>query len=149
MIQFGRAKPLNLLILTHFQLFFQWPKAPKKEPKSLPKSSLWAPKIKKKQEKQTLKKTLKIGCKKYQKRSQKGTAPFVAERSPKSQKSEPWAQNVPQASRRGPQAPKILKNHQKMSPRTSKITQNHENLVTQNQEIKMRHGGGLCAQRTR
>ena len=50
----------------------------------------------------------------------------------KSQKSEPWAQNVPQASRRGSQAPKIFKNHQKKSPRASKITQNHENLVTQN-----------------
>ena len=81
----------------------------------------------------------------------------MAERSPKSQKSEPWAQNVPQACRRGSQAPKILKNHQQMSPRASKITQNHENLVTQNQEnprkktfqeIKLRHGGGLCAQRT-
>ena len=55
-------------------------------------------------------------------------------------------------------SPKIFKNHQKMSPRASKITQNHENLVTQNpenprkktsriQEIKMRHGGGICAQR--
>ena len=53
------------------------------------------------------------------------------ETSPKSQKSEPWAQNVPQASRRGPQAPKILKNHRKMS---SEITQNHENLVTQNSQ---------------
>ena len=41
---------------------------------------------------------------------------FVAGRSPKSQKSEPWVQNVPQASRRGSQAPKILKNHQKMNP---------------------------------
>ena len=41
---------------------------------------------------------------------------FVAERSPKSQKSEPWAQNVPQASRKGSQAPKIFKNHQKNSP---------------------------------
>ena len=80
--------------------------------------------------------------------------PFRAERSPKSQKSEPWASNVAQASRRGSQAPKILKNHQKKSPRASKIIQNHENLVTQNpenprkktsriQEIKMRHGGGL------
>ena len=67
-------------------------------------------------------------------------------------------QNMPQASKRGSQAPKIRKNHQKMSPRASKITQNHANLVTQNQEnlrkqtsrfqeIKMRHGGGICAQR--
>ena len=71
-------------------------------------------------------KTIKKGAKK--------DYPFRAEKSPKSQKSEPWAQNVPQASRRGSQAPKILKNHQKMSPRASKITQNHENLVTQNQE---------------
>ena len=57
-----------------------------------------------------------------------------------------------------PRSPKIFKNHQKKSPRASKITQNHENLVTQNQEnprkktsriqeIKLRHGGGLCAQR--
>ena len=60
--------------------------------------------------------------------------PFRAEKFPKSPKSEPWAQNVPQASRRGSQAPKILKNHQKKSPRASKITQNHENLVTQNPE---------------
>ena len=67
-------------------------------------------------------------------------------------------QNMLQASKRGSQAPKIPKNHQKKSPRASKITQNHENLVTQNQEnprkktsriqeIKMRHGGGLRAQR--
>ena len=67
-------------------------------------------------------------------------------------------QNMLQASKRGSQAPKIFKNPQKMSPRASKITQNHENLVTQNQEnlrkqtsrfqeIKMRHGGGKCAQR--
>ena len=88
----------------------------------------------------------------------RGAGAFAPKTSPKSQKSEPWAQNVPQASRRGSQAPKILKNHQKKSPRASKITQNHENLVTQKQEnprkktsriqeIKMRHGGGLCAQR--
>ena len=133
-MQFGKAKPLNLLTLTHFQLFFQWPKAPKKEPKSLPKWSLWAPKITKKTEKQTLKKHTKKWMQKLSKKEPKRTTPFVAERSPKSQKSEPWAQNVPQASRRGSQAPKILKNHQKMSPRASKITQNHENLVTQNQE---------------
>ena len=67
-------------------------------------------------------------------------------------------QNMLQASRKGSQAPKIIKNHQNKSPRASKIIQNHENLVTQNQEnprkkssrfqeIKMRHGGGLCAQR--
>ena len=67
-------------------------------------------------------------------------------------------QNLLQASTRGSQAPKIFKNPQKMSPRASKITQNHENLVTHNQEnprkensriqeIKMRHGGGLRAQR--
>ena len=67
-------------------------------------------------------------------------------------------QNMLQASKRGSRASKILKNTQKMSPRASKITQNHENLVTRNQEnlrkqtsrfqeIKMRHGGGLCAQR--
>ena len=85
--------------------------------------------------------------------------PFRPEKSPKSQKSEPWAQNVPQASRKGSQAPKMRKNHKKMSPRASKIIQYHENLVTQNhenprnktsriQEIKNRHGGGLCAQRT-
>ena len=68
-------------------------------------------------------------------------------------------QNMLQASKRGSQAPKILKNHQKKSPRASTLTQNHENLVTKNpenpikktsriQEIKKRHGGGLCAQRT-
>ena len=73
---------------------------------------------------------------KVSKMSEKGTTPFVAERSPKSQQSELWAQNAPQASRRGSQAPKILKNHQKMSPRASKITQNHDNLVTQNQETR-------------
>ena len=44
-MQFGKAKPLNLLTLTHFQLFFQWPKAPKKEPKNLPKWTLWTLKI--------------------------------------------------------------------------------------------------------
>ena len=68
------------------------------------------------------------------KKDTKNACPFRAENSPKSQKSKPWAQNVPQASKRGSQASKILKNHQKKSPRASKITQNHENLVTQNQE---------------
>ena len=41
-------------------------------------------------------------------------------KSPKSLKSEPWAQNVPQASRRGPQAPKIFKNHEKWAPKSLK-----------------------------
>ena len=54
----------------------------------------------------------------------KGGGPFRGGNVPKSQKSEPWAQ-------KGPLAPKIPKNHQKMSPRASKITQNHENLVAQ------------------
>ena len=92
------------------------------------------------------------------KKDTKNACPFRAENSPKSQKSEPWAQNVPQASKRGSQASKIFKNHQKKHHRASKIIQNHENLVTQNQEnprkktsriqeIKMRHGGGLRAQR--
>ena len=71
-------------------------------------------------------KTIKKGAKK--------DYSFRAEKSPKSQKSEPWAQNVPQASRRGSQAPKIPKNHQKRAPRASKIAQHHENLITQNQE---------------
>ena len=118
--------------------------------KCLPFWMLLAPKITTNPKKQALKKTLKIGSKKYQKRA-KNWLLFRTETAPKSQKSEPWAQNVPQASRRGPQAPKILKNHQKMS---SKITQNYENLVTRNQEnprkknFKKWHGGGLCAQRT-
>ena len=43
-------------------------------------------------------------------------------------------QNMLQASKRSSQAPKIIKNRQKMSPRVSKITQNRENLVTQNLE---------------
>ena len=42
--------------------------------KCLPFWSLWAPKITKNTEKRTLKKTWKIGCKKYQKRSQKDLA---------------------------------------------------------------------------
>ena len=67
MMPFGRAKPLNLLMVTHFQLFFQWPKALKKESKSLPKWSLGAPQITKNQEKWALKKTLKIASKQYQK----------------------------------------------------------------------------------
>jgi len=110
----------------------------KSDPKSLPKWSPRAPQITQNQEKQALKKTLKNNTAKsgfvVAFCPQKGTPPFVAERSPKSQKSEHWAQNVFQASRRGSQAPKILKNHQKISPQASKITQNHKNLVTQNQE---------------
>ena len=62
-------------------------------------------------------------------------------------------------ARMGSQAPKILKNDQKMSSRASKITQNHENLLTQNpenprkknsriQEIKMRHTRVAHAMRT-
>ena len=58
-------------------------------------------------------KTIKKGAKK--------DYSFRAEKSPKSQKSEPWAQNVPQASRRGSQAPKILKNHQKWAPKSLEI----------------------------
>ena len=77
---------------------------------------LWAPKITKKQEKRTLKKNTKNWMQKVSKKEPKRTTPFVAERSPKSQKSEPWAQNVPQASRRGSQAPKILKNHEEITP---------------------------------
>ena len=37
MMQFKRAKPLNWLTVTHFQLFFQWPKASKTDFKSFPK----------------------------------------------------------------------------------------------------------------
>ena len=77
MIQFGRAKPLNLTTLTHFELFFQWPKAPKKEPKSLPKWSLWAPKITEKTEKQTLKKHTKKWMQKLSKKEPKRTTPFA------------------------------------------------------------------------
>ena len=39
---------------------------------------------------------------------------FRGGQSQKSQKSEPWAQNVTQASRTGSQAHKIFKNHEKM-----------------------------------
>ena len=88
----------------------------------------------KKTRKTNTQKNIENWMQKVSKKEPKRTTPFVAERSPKSQKSEPWAQNVPQASRRGSQAPKIPKNHQKMRPWASKITQNHENLVTQNQE---------------
>ena len=92
------------------------------------------------------------------KKGTKNEVPFRGGKVSKIIKIRALGQNMLQASKRGFQAPKILKNHQKMSPRASKITQNHENLVTQNQEnprkktssiqeIKMRHGGGLCAQR--
>ena len=40
---------------------------------------------------------------------------FAAVKSQKSEKSEPWAQNVIQAFRTGSQALKILKNHAKMN----------------------------------
>ena len=79
-------------------------------------------------------KNIKKWMQKVSKKEPKRDSFFRGVRSPKSQKSEPWAQNVPQASRRGSQAPKIFKNQQQKSPRASKITQNHENLVTQNQE---------------
>ena len=101
--------------------------------KCLPCWMLWAPKITKNQKQQALKKTLKMHPKNTKKGAKKGLL-FGPGTSPKSQKSEPWAQDVPQASRRGPQAPKILKNHQKMSPRGSKIVRNQGNLVTKNQE---------------
>ena len=88
----------------------------------------------------------------------KNEVPFRGGEVTKITKIRALGQNMLQASKRGSQAPEILKNHQKMSPRASKIIQNHENLVTPNQEnprkqtsriqeIKMRHGGGLCAQR--
>jgi len=92
------------------------------------------------------------------KKGAKNEVPFRGGEVTKIIKIRALGQNMLQASKRGSQAPKILKNHQKKSPRASTITQNHENLVTQNQEnprkktsriqeIKMRHGGGLCAQR--
>ena len=93
------------------------------------------------------------------KKGAKNEVPFRGGEVTKIIKIRALGQNMPQASKRGSQAPKILKNHQKKSPRASTLTQNHENLVTQNQEnprkqtsriqeIKKRHGGGLCAQRT-
>ena len=66
------------------------------------------------------------------KKDTNNACPFRAGNSPKSQNPNPGAQNVPQASRKGSQAPKIFKNHQKMSPRASKIIRNQENLVSQN-----------------
>ena len=65
----------------------------------------------KKQEQRTLKKALNIGCRKYQKRSQKGTGPFVAERSPKSQKSEPWAQSGAPSLQEGFPGTQNIQNH--------------------------------------
>ena len=50
---------------------------------------------------------------------------FVAEMSPKSQKSEPWAQNVPQASRRGPQASKCLLFWMLLAPKITKNQKTH------------------------
>ena len=67
----------------------------------------------------------------------------MPERSPKSQKSEPWAQNVPQASRRGSQAPKIPKN-------CPKITLKWCFRAPQIQKLRLqtcsenRHGGGIA-----
>ena len=98
-----------------------------------------------------------MNAKSIKKGSKKGVL-FQGGKVSKITKIRALGQNMLQASKRGSQSPKILKNHQKMSPRASKITQNHEHLVTQSQEnprkqtsriqeIKMRHGGGLCAQR--
>ena len=94
----------------------------------------------------------KTESKKYQKRSQKGWG-FQGEKSPKSHKSEPWAQNVPQASRRGSQGPKIPKNHEKWLAATTFFMKNGSLCQARissssNSLLQMRHGGGLCAQRT-
>ena len=77
-MQFGKAKPLNLLTLTHFQLFFQWPKAPKKEPKSLSKWSLWATKITEKNRKTNTQKTHQKMDAKTIKKGAKKDYPFRA-----------------------------------------------------------------------
>ena len=92
------------------------------------------------------------------KKGAKNEVPFRGGEVTKIIKIRALGQNVLQVSKRGSQAPKIFKNHQEMNSRPSKIIQNQENLVTQNQdnprkktsriqEIKMRHGGGICAQR--
>ena len=53
------VKPLNLMTLTHFQLFLKRPRAPKKVSKWKPKWSLWALKITKIQKREHSKKTAK------------------------------------------------------------------------------------------
>ena len=68
-------------------------------------------------------------------------------------KTELWPQNVPQASRRGSQGPKIPKNHEKCLAATTFFMKNGSLCQARissssNSFLKMRHGGGLCAQRT-
>ena len=145
-------------VQTHFFVFtFQWPKAPKKKPKSLPKWSLRAPKITKKQKKRTLKKTLKKGCNKYQKIFSKRTT-FSWRRGLQNHKNPSLGSKYAPSLQKGFPSIQNTQKSSKKEPPASKITQNHENLVTQNQEnprkktsriqeIKMRHGGGKCAQR--
>ena len=55
----------------------------------------------------------------------------MAAKSPKSQKSEPWAQSGAPSLQEGFPG---TQNTQKSSKTSSKITQNSENLVTHNQE---------------
>ena len=47
----GRAQTSKVTTLTHFELFFQMPRAAEMEPKWKPNWSLWAPKIQQKHEK--------------------------------------------------------------------------------------------------
>ena len=97
------------------------PRLPKRRQEASQNGAFGHPKSRKIKKKLHSKKQQKINAKSIKKNT-KNACPFRAENSPKSLNPIPGAQNVPQASKRGSQAPKILKNHQKKSPRASKIT---------------------------
>ena len=114
-------------------------KGGKKPPKMEP---LGTQNHKKNRKPNTQKKHQKMDAKTIKKGAKKDY-PFRAEKSPKSQKSEPWAQNVPQASRRGSQAPKIPKNGPKITLkwcfRAPQIQKLRLQTCSEN-----RHGGGIA-----
>ena len=121
------------------------------------------PKSQKIQKNEHSKKTWKIGCKKYQQRSQKGTVFSGGVRSPKSLKIQDIVKMGLQASKMTPRASKIIKKWTPGPPKSPKIMRiwwpkikksgypkskkTWKKRLQDFQEIKMRHGGGLCAQR--
>jgi hypothetical protein len=130
------------MTVTHFQLFFQRPRAPKREPKWEPKWSLRALKIikiKKKGIQKTIKNTTlqKVGY--WLHFEVKMGILFRGRSAPK-------ITTIPEILKMGPRA-------SKMGPRASKMTKNHDSDLPKSRKSHCKpaqnwHGGGLCAQRT-
>ena len=99
--------------------------------KCLPFWMLLAPDLTKSAFQKATRKCTKNRIQKVSKKEPKKDWRFRGEKSPKSHKSEPWAQSGAPSLQEGFPG---TQNTQKSSKMSSKITQNYENLVTRNQE---------------